>query len=395
MKLLLVDNIHLYRTPEGLYFTPSIYTYDFFQRYLNVFDSIKLLCKVKHVNSIEKEKMILVTRDGLEIQELPWYQGIRQMIPLVAKLNKIYKKAGEGCECIIYRVAQIESFWTYLHKSNRRKPFAVEVVNDPATFTNTNIIIKALSILLLKRMTYRAIGASYVTQHYLQKKYPSYLHKNPNSHNHFNASYSSVEIDKTEILTPKKFNSNSTIRLLHIGNSINDNTKGQIQVLKIGCELIKKHYNISIHFIGDGTYLEEIKKQADKLNMREKCIFYGRISDRKELLTLISSMDIMLYPTRMEGLPRVIIESMAMGLPVLSTPIAGIPEIVQEENLFKQLDIEGFVARLEFLMNNQEVLESISSSNIKIAMAFVNERLNPKRTSFYIRLRMYVDSQKT
>lgn len=387
LKLLLVDNIHLYKTPNGIYYTPSIYNYEFFQRYLNVFDKLKLVSKVKYVDKIDENKYLKVTRDNLEIYELPWYQGFKQMISKLFLLNKIYKYASVDCDCIIYRVAQIESFWTYFHWSNRKKPFAVEVVNDPKTFINTNSIIKKTSCIMLKKMTYRALGASYVTKEYLQKLYPSYSHIHKDDKVHFTDYYSSIELLDSEINKPIHFANKTTFNIVHVGNSINDNTKGQLTLIHISHLLLKNGYDIKTHIIGDGNYIPYLKEVCQKLGISSSIIFHGRLANRNDVLNTLRLMDIFIYPTNMEGLPRVIIEAMGVGLPVLSTPIAGIPELLNSQYLFSPNDVYGFAQKMMDLFCNQDELSEMSIKNVAVAQEYVKSKLNPRREKFYLNLR--------
>ena len=64
MKLLVVDNAHIYKTKEGKYYSTSIYDNSFFKRYLNVFDSVRFCAKVKLVDEVDLKNINrLILRD--------------------------------------------------------------------------------------------------------------------------------------------------------------------------------------------------------------------------------------------------------------------------------------------------------------------------------------------
>jgi hypothetical protein len=113
---------------------------------------VKVVAKVKRNEEINKEKYNLVNGPGVEVVELPWYQGLSQMIKKLPQLIKIYRKIGNDVDCYVFRIAQVESFFTYLLRKKDGKPFAVEVVNDPETFVDMNGFMRNFSVKMVKKM---------------------------------------------------------------------------------------------------------------------------------------------------------------------------------------------------------------------------------------------------
>ena len=75
----------------------------------------------------------------------------------------------------------------------------------------------------------------------------------------------------------------------------------------------------------DGAYLNYLKDMAQELGVNQSVNFLGHRADIPQLLTL---SDLLVLPSYTEGLPLVILEAMAAGLPVVATPVGGIPEVV-------------------------------------------------------------------
>jgi len=115
--------------------------------------------------------------------------------------------------------------------------------------------------------------------------------------------------------------------------------------------------------------------------------FRGRISDRKKIFDILRSSNLMVLPTRMEGLPRTIIEAMAVGLPCISTPVAGIPELLDEKYLFDPDDYKGFANEIIRLMDSPEELFRMSRDNIEKAKQFSKTKLEIRRTWLYEKLK--------
>jgi len=388
MKVLLTANAHIFKNSKGEYFTPSIYNQDFFNRYLNIFDEVRFVAKTKYVESLDYSKYIKLNLDGLEIYELPWYQGFKELILNLFKLINKIRNVNEGCDCCIYRVAQIESYLVFLFSKNKKKYFAVEVVNDPQTFVDIPFFFRFINVIFLKKMVKKANGVSYVTKNYLQNLYPSLAQLNGEDEKHFETYYSSVELLKSDIRVPKRYiNTKNNFEIIHVSNAINDNIKGHITFFKVIKNLIDKGYNIKGCCIGDGKMLNSFKDFSKTIKIYDHIDFVGKLSNRKEVLDRLEKSDLLVLPTFLEGLPRTIIESMAVGLPCISTPIAGIPELLDKRYLFNPTDINGFTDIIIELINNPLELEKMSKENLNTAKSYTKEKLTDRRNWFYSKLK--------
>lgn len=85
---------------------------------------------------------------------------------------------------------------------------------------------------------------------------------------------------------------------------------------KFLCEIFKKMKEVNedsfLLLIGDGTLKEDIKKHLEKLGLLDSVLFLGVRTDVSELL---QAMDCLVFPSFYEGLPGVVLESQAAGLP--------------------------------------------------------------------------------
>lgn len=79
--------------------------------------------------------------------------------------------------------------------------------------------------------------------------------------------------------------------------------------------------------VGGGKGLEELKAFVKDLGIHSATVFTGV---RDDVPAILKIMDILVLSSRWEGLPNVIMEAMASSLPVISTHVGGVPEIVQD-----------------------------------------------------------------
>lgn len=106
--------------------------------------------------------------------------------------------------------------------------------------------------------------------------------------------------------------------------------KGHFLLLEAAKILRNEGLEFELILAGDGPLRNELEREVERLNLRDVVTFLGTISQqdvRKEMLLARATV----LPSFAEGLPVVIMESMALKRPVISTYVAGIPELVQAD----------------------------------------------------------------
>lgn len=98
----------------------------------------------------------------------------------------------------------------------------------------------------------------------------------------------------------------------HIGNFIYQ--KNHEFLVDVFYDLLKKDKNYVLLLISDGALLESIKEKVNNLGISENVIFLGKTT---EVSNYIQAMDIFLLPSHFEGLPVVLIEAQALGVPCI------------------------------------------------------------------------------
>ena len=85
---------------------------------------------------------------------------------------------------------------------------------------------------------------------------------------------------------------------------------------------------VRLDVLGDGGALEEFKREAGALGLNGAVRFHGKVN-HDSVLQLLREADAFCYPTRAsEGFPKVVLEAQACGLPVITTRVSVLPELI-------------------------------------------------------------------
>ncbi|MBI4523161.1 MAG: glycosyltransferase family 4 protein [Deltaproteobacteria bacterium] len=86
--------------------------------------------------------------------------------------------------------------------------------------------------------------------------------------------------------------------------------------------------NHLLYFIGDGPQRDELRNIATRLNIADKVRFLGTLN-RESTLGYIRNADVVVVPSRREGLPLVILEAMSLGCPVVASAISACVALIK------------------------------------------------------------------
>lgn len=101
--------------------------------------------------------------------------------------------------------------------------------------------------------------------------------------------------------------------------------KGVGDLISVFDRLNQLKANTRLQLLGDGNQRSELEKQASKLASKSAIEFLGFRSDRLEIL---SSFSVFVMTSSLEGIPRCMMEAMAVGIPVVAYDIPGVDQLV-------------------------------------------------------------------
>jgi len=118
----------------------------------------------------------------------------------------------------------------------------------------------------------------------------------------------------------------------------------------------QKYGQVKLLIIGEGNKRKYLENYVKELNLGDKVIFTGYREDVEELMAL---MDIFVLTSLREGLPRVLVQAAAVGMPSVAFNVDGVPEIIKDNYngfLVKVKDVEQLENRIVRYMNNKELV---------------------------------------
>lgn len=102
--------------------------------------------------------------------------------------------------------------------------------------------------------------------------------------------------------------------------------KGPDRALELAARLRGEVPNLQLHFVGDGPMWKELQQLAQVLSVSD-VRFWGW---QTGLQRFYEAMDVLLLPSRTEGFPNVVLEAMAMGVPVAAADVGGVSELLND-----------------------------------------------------------------
>jgi glycosyltransferase involved in cell wall biosynthesis len=175
-------------------------------------------------------------------------------------------------------------------------------------------------------------------------------------------------VNTQELMAPDGYahSSGDEIKVLTVG--MLGHRKGTFDILEAARKVKDKIPGIKFIFVGGGE-IEKFRKIVCRMSLLDTVLFKGRVDD-DTLINLLQTSDIFLLPSYAEGQPIALLEAMAAGLPVISSSVGSIPEVVKEGLngfIVNPGDIYSIVEHLVTLASNCTLCEQMGRFNIKKA----------------------------
>lgn len=135
--------------------------------------------------------------------------------------------------------------------------------------------------------------------------------------------------------------------------------------------------------VGEGSLRHDVVSLARRSGIGDKLTMLG---DRRDVADLMRAFDVMLMTSRWEGLPRVVIEAMATRVPVVSTAVGGVREVIQDGCtglLASPDDLAGLARNVVRVATSPDRGGSIAEAASKLVIQFSQETMVANTAALY------------
>ena len=158
--------------------------------------------------------------------------------------------------------------------------------------------------------------------------------------------------------------------------------KGHRDLIAAAPRVLERHPDVRFVVAGDGELREELVELARPLEGR-----FEFLGERADVPDLLASFELFAFPSRFEGLCLAVIEAQAAGVPVVATPVGGIPEnVVDGETgfLVAPHDVRSLADRISWCLDHPaETAQLAEEARRRVLARFSTERMVAETLALY------------
>ena len=164
-----------------------------------------------------------------------------------------------------------------------------------------------------------------------------------------------------------------------------DYNKGFRDLIISFAKIAHGHPTWKIVFAGNGK-IDEGKQLAKELGIETQTLFWGWVNGETKD-KLFKEASIFCLPSYAEGFPMAVLDAWAYGLPVIATPVGGLPDVLDDGKnalVFQPGDTEHLAKCLDYLISDEKLSNTISQESLKLSQTVFNiENINKQLVDIY------------
>ncbi len=373
------------RTPDGAVWTQAQLLYDFWEPYLNAFDHVRPVARVRDVKEVPGDWK-RADGPGVSFAAVPYYLGPWQYLRRRRGVWRAAQAAVRPCDAVILRGGApiADAVERLLHRTGR--PFGLEVLGDPYEALAPGAVRHPLRPFFrwwftreLRRHCRHTCAAAYVTRHTLQERYPC---------SGLAVCCSDVQIPPAAFVPePRPPRREARPFTLVFVGSLEQLYKAPHVLIDAVAQGVRGGLDLELVLVGAGKHRPELETRAAERGLGSRVRFLGQLTAGEAVRAQLDRADLFVLPSFTEGLPRAMIEAMARALPCLGSTAGGIPELLPPEDMVPPGDAGALAAKIRAVATDADRLARMSARNLARAREYDEKALRRQRIAFYQHVR--------
>jgi len=157
--------------------------------------------------------------------------------------------------------------------------------------------------------------------------------------------------------------------------------------LRAFAEIHRKHSDATMTIAGSGPRLRDLQKLSETLGISADVRFAGRL-DNDDIASLYRDADLMLNPSTVDNMPVSLLEAMASGVPIVSTNVGGIPDLVEDRRsalLVPPRDPEAMAIAALRVLDDAALRDRLKREGLECAARYSWAQVGPRLFRVYAR----------
>lgn len=388
MQLLYISTFLFHTDKDGIWALPSC-SDSFFAKYLDVYDSVRVLGE-EIKTYLDKTALVRMINNKISVSLIP--ANTRPIdFRNDALVNELLKKEISKADAILIKPASRRGMMAIKIAEKLHKPYMIEMTGDihNALMQSPSKIKRMYAPILYRQIKHTIRNCKYglyVSKDYLQGEYPIKGKM---------CGCSDVVLDKSDVSVLERrlekidrMQPDDTVQLALIG-FYQGNGKGVDTAIR-ALGRLPENFHLSV--LGNGT--EESRKKwyeyAREYNVNNSRLHFPEpLPSAHDVLLWLDDYDFFVFPTRSEGLPRVLVEAISRGCPCFATNICTMPELLPSECLFQLDDDKKLADLLRLHVADKEWMKQAARINFEHAKDYDVDILKTRRNKFLTEFKEY------
>jgi glycosyltransferase involved in cell wall biosynthesis len=296
----------------------------------------------------------------------------------ILKHFQLLKKHISGADTVLLVAPACTLPLSYFICRILKKPLALYIVGDVV-----EVIRQDKSHILIKCLKLSAAKWEWLVTRYISKKHTTFClgssiyNKLSKTGYNLKSAMTSLVADDA-IIPPDEGTLNSPVQILSVSRLSKE--KG-IHVALEAISNIYKETPVVYTIIGDGPELEGLKDLASQLGLNSANVIFTGYLEQSQIREHYINSDIFVLPSLSEGIPKVILDAMAAAIPIISTRVGGIPDLLSEDSSRGWLVQPNNAKELESAL--QDCINNSAARHMKVlnANSFIKDHTAEKEAS--------------